>query len=57
MMKFDMTIYLYYDNGELTLHKCIIFGHPRGYYSVFTKAIDFGKHTYFLFTLVPKNTE
>ena len=56
-MKFDMTIYLYYDNGELTFHKCIIFGHPRGYYSVFTKAVDFGKHPYFLFTLMPESTE
>ena len=57
MMKFHMIIYLYNRNGELTLHKCIVFGHPRGYYSVFTKAVDFGKHSYFLFTLMPESTE
>ena len=56
-MKLHVTIYLYYDIGELTFHECIIFGHPRGYYSVFTKAVDFGKHSYFLFTLMPESTE
>ena len=53
----DDYIFILPQNVELTFHKCIIFGHPRGYYSVFTKAVDFGKHSYFLFTLMPESTE
>ena len=59
MMKFHMTIYLYYQNGELTFHECIIFGHPGGYHGVFAKAIDFWQLSDSFLTLVsamkPKN--
>ena len=38
---------------KLTFHKCIVFGHPGGYHSIFTKAIDFWQLADSFLTLMP----